>query len=108
MTEAGILKGAAHITGGGLPGNLPRILPPGLEARIQAGSWPELPIFRLLGRVGNLSDNEMWSAFNRGIGMALVVAPRNLKKANLILSQAKERFYPIGRIAKGRHGVVFE
>ncbi len=108
LQEAGILKGAAHITGGGLPGNLPRILPKGLEAHIEVGSWPELPIFQLLHRIGNLPEDEMWSAFNRGIGMTLVVAPPDLTKATRILRQMKEPFYSIGTIAKGRHGVVFK
>ena len=107
LADAGILKGAAHITGGGIPGNLPRILPSGVEAQIEEGSWPELPIFRLLRRIGNLPDDEMWSTFNRGIGMTLIVSPRNLSKATRILKQLGEPFYPIGRIAKGKHGVRF-
>ena len=106
LSAAGILKGAAHITGGGLPGNLPRILPRGLEARIPAGSWPEPPIFELLRRIGNLPDEEMWRTFNRGIGMALVVSPRKLTQAVVLLKRSKEPFYQIGWIAKGKRGVV--
>ncbi|TNE85422.1 MAG: phosphoribosylformylglycinamidine cyclo-ligase [Deltaproteobacteria bacterium] len=68
------LKAAAHITGGGLPGNVPRVLPEGLGARIVRGSWPELPIFTLLRDEGDLSENEMLRTFNCGVGMVLVFA----------------------------------
>ena len=67
-----------------------------------------LPIFELLRRIGNLPEAEMAGAFNMGIGMTLVIAPRNLSKATRILKQAKETFYRIGWIAKGKRGVVFE
>lgn len=65
--------GAAHITGGGFTGNVPRVLPKGLGAVIEKGSWPELPVFRLLRQLGNLSDDEMYRTFNAGLGMVLVV-----------------------------------
>ena len=107
LAETEILKGAAHITGGGIPGNLPRILPKGLEGRIETGSWPELPIFTLLRQIGNVPEADMWSTFNRGIGMTLVVAPRDLSKAERILRKLQEPYYQIGSIAKGRRGVVF-
>ena len=67
------LLGAVHITGGGFTGNVPRVLPKGLGARIQKGSWPELPVFNLLRAQGTLSDAEMYRTFNCGIGMVLVV-----------------------------------
>ena len=107
LAEAGLLKGAAHITGGGLPGNLPRILPKGMEAHIQVGSWPELPIFSLLRRIGGLPEDEMRRAFNLGIGMTLVVAAEDVAKAGRALKKAKETFYRIGTIARGRQGVAF-
>ncbi len=69
----GILLGAAHITGGGIPGNVPRCLPPGCGAVLDAGSWPEPPIFQLLRQRGNLSDEEMHRTFNCGLGMVVVV-----------------------------------
>ncbi len=69
------LLGMAHITGGGFTGNVPRVLPPGLGARIDKGSWPVLPIFELLRAQGNLSDAEMYRTFNNGIGMVVVVRP---------------------------------
>jgi len=107
LAAAGILKGAAHITGGGLPGNLPRILPKGpggLEARIERESWPELPVFSLLREIGNIPDEEMLRTFNMGIGMALVVSPRDLDKAEAILKSLRERFYLIGRIVRKNRG----
>lgn len=67
------LRGAVHITGGGFTGNVPRVLPRGLGAVMHKGSWPELPIFALLRRAGNLSDEEMYRTFNCGLGMVLVV-----------------------------------
>ncbi|MBI4463459.1 MAG: phosphoribosylformylglycinamidine cyclo-ligase [Acidobacteria bacterium] len=108
LTEAGILNGAAHITGGGLPGNLPRILPKGLEARLQAESWPELPVFGLLRELGHLPDAEVWRAFNMGIGMALMVSPRDLDQAGGILKKLREPFYRIGRVARGNRGARFD
>lgn len=73
----GWLRGAAHITGGGFTGNVPRMLPEGLGAVMYAGSWPELPIFRLLRARGGLSDFEMYQTFNNGLGMVIVVAPEH-------------------------------
>jgi phosphoribosylformylglycinamidine cyclo-ligase len=108
LNQEGVLKGAAHITGGGLPGNIPRILPRGLEARIEAGSWPELPVFTLLREIGRVPEDEMRRTFNLGVGMALVVSPKKLAKAAAILKCEKETFYRIGWIARGRRGVVFE
>ncbi|MDP2310455.1 MAG: phosphoribosylformylglycinamidine cyclo-ligase [Pseudomonadota bacterium] len=69
------LLGMAHITGGGFTGNVPRVLPPGLGARIEKGSWPVLPIFELLRAQGKLSDDEMYRTFNNCIGMVVVVRP---------------------------------
>jgi phosphoribosylformylglycinamidine cyclo-ligase len=67
------LKGAAHITGGGLPGNIPRVFPAGLGAMLRRGSWPIPPIFDLLQRAGNLSEEALHRTFNSGLGMVLVV-----------------------------------
>lgn len=108
LNRAGALRGAAHITGGGLPRNVPRILPKGLEARIEVNSWPEPPVFSLLREIGNVPEEEMRRTFNLGIGMALVVSPQKMDKAAAILKQVKETFYRIGWIARGRRGVVFE
>jgi len=108
LNAAGLLNGAAHITGGGIPGNLPRILPKGLEARVRPGSWPALPLFDLLREIGNVPDAEMWRSFNMGIGMILAVSPRNLPEAAALLKKSKQRFYEIGSIYKGKPGVILE
>ena len=108
LNDAGLLRGAAHITGGGIPGNLPRILPQGVEAHVTVGSWPVLPLFELLREIGNVPDAEMWRTFNMGIGMILVTAPRDLPTVSAALKRTKQRYYPIGAIAKGKRGVIFE
>jgi phosphoribosylformylglycinamidine cyclo-ligase len=92
----GRLKGAAHITGGGLVDNLPRILPSGCDAMIDTSSWKVPPIFRLIQRGGDISHEEMYQVFNMGIGMVLVVSERN---ASELLSQTKGKV--IGQIAAG-------
>jgi len=74
----GRLKGIAHITGGGIPGNLPRILPEGLAARLRRGSWPVQPIFRLIQERGNVAEDEMYRTFNMGLGMMVVCAPEDV------------------------------
>lgn len=107
LNEAGVLQGAAHITGGGIPGNLPRIFPKGVAARINVGSWPVLPLFELLREIGNVPDTEMWRTFNMGIGLILVVSPRDLAKATALLKKSKEKFFEIGSITGGKGRVVF-
>jgi phosphoribosylformylglycinamidine cyclo-ligase len=75
----GRLKGVAHVTGGGLPGNLPRILPEGLAARLHEGSWPVPPIFRLIQERGSVAEDEMYRTFNMGLGMVLVCDPSGVE-----------------------------
>ena len=72
LLDSGIIKGLAHITGGGFLENIPRILPEGVGVEINRGSWPELPVFGLMQKLGNVSDHEMFRTFNMGIGMAVV------------------------------------
>jgi phosphoribosylformylglycinamidine cyclo-ligase len=71
----GAWKAAAHITGGGVLGNLPRCLPEGLGAVLDAGSWRVPPIFGLLARLGSIDDDDMYATFNMGLGMILVIDP---------------------------------
>ena len=96
LHRAGLLRGAAHITGGGLPGNLPRVLPRGLRAVIDGDAWEIPPVFGWLARTGNIATEEMLRVFNCGIGMALVVS--NVSSATALLSELGERFALIGRI----------
>jgi phosphoribosylformylglycinamidine cyclo-ligase len=104
---AGLLKGAAHITGGGITDNTPRILPKGLGARVDPDSWPVLPIFQLLRRLGDVEEDDWRRTFNLGIGMILVIGKRDLEKAAKILKKLREPWYQIGEVIKGR-GVKYK
>jgi phosphoribosylformylglycinamidine cyclo-ligase len=110
LDDAGILKGAAHITGGGITDNTPRILPKGLGARIDLGSWPVLPIFEVLKKIGQIPEHDWRRTFNLGIGMIFVVSSRDLAKAGKMLDKIKEPWYAIGAVvkARGRERVVYE
>ncbi|MDA0262538.1 MAG: phosphoribosylformylglycinamidine cyclo-ligase [Chloroflexi bacterium] len=84
----GLINGLAHITGGGLPGKLPAILPDDLAAEIQSGSWPVLPIFQVIQKEGGISDLEMYRVFNMGLGMVAVCPEENVPKILEILPDA--------------------
>ncbi len=99
LHRAGLLRAAAHITGGGLPGNLPRILPDGMAARIDAAQWPLPPVFAWLASVGHVAPTEMLRVFNCGIGMALVVA--DPAPAIALLERHGEHAFKIGQIEPG-------
>ncbi|HXG53220.1 MAG TPA: phosphoribosylformylglycinamidine cyclo-ligase [candidate division Zixibacteria bacterium] len=101
------IKGAAHITGGGIPGNLPRILPPTRRAHIDARSWPRPPIFDLIRRLGRISREEMDRTFNNGLGMILVAAERRVAAVTEALERMGERYFLVGEIRKGVRGVEF-
>jgi phosphoribosylformylglycinamidine cyclo-ligase len=101
-----MLKGAAHITGGGITENTPRILPKGLGVEIRAGSWPVLPVFELLRQIGDIPVDDWRRTFNLGIGMIFVVASKDLKEASKLLKKLREPFYEIGEVAKGK-GVTY-
>lgn len=103
LHRAGLLRGAAHITGGGLPGNLPRVLPHGLIAEIDGDAWELPPVFRWLAEAGNVTPDEMLRVFNCGIGMALVVS--NVSSATALLSELGEPFTLIGRVEAAAEGV---
>jgi len=101
------LRGIAHITGGGLPGNIPRVLPDGLECHIDPNAWHRPEIFQWLQSQGQVADDEMWRTFNCGIGLVIIVAPENAEKAKTLLEQCGETAFHIGQIEVGRAGVVF-
>jgi phosphoribosylformylglycinamidine cyclo-ligase len=94
------VKGIAHITGGGLPGNVPRILPGNVSAKIQKAAWPRPEVFKWLQQTGNVTDEEMWRVFNCGIGMVLVVPREKAQAAIALLEREGERVYDIGTIEK--------
>ncbi len=99
LHRAGLLRAAAHITGGGLPGNLPRVLPAGTQAVLRAGSWPRPPVMQWLAQRGGIADDEMLRVFNCGIGMALVV--EDAAAATALLQGHGETVFEIGRIEAG-------
>ena len=104
LTRLNLLLGAAHITGGGITENTPRILPAGVAAEIQLGSWPVLPIFELLRRLGNVPDDDYRRTFNLGIGMILVVPARQVVKAKRALDRLQEPWHEIGRVIRPKRG----
>ncbi|MEA1981420.1 MAG: phosphoribosylformylglycinamidine cyclo-ligase [candidate division Zixibacteria bacterium] len=95
------IHGMAHITGGGIPGNLKRILPEGLSAEIKKGTWDILPIFDYLKKIGNIDPDDIYSAFNMGIGYILVVPKQEAENVIKHLNQAGEDVFTIGKIIKG-------
>ncbi|HJV45442.1 MAG TPA: phosphoribosylformylglycinamidine cyclo-ligase [Bacillota bacterium] len=100
------VKGMVHITGGGFYDNIPRVLPKGLQAEINRGSWPILPIFNLLQEKGEVSEHDMFRTFNMGIGMILVVSQENAAGVIDELKSLGELAYQIGTIAAGDEEVV--
>jgi phosphoribosylformylglycinamidine cyclo-ligase len=102
------VHGIAHITGGGLLENIPRVVPDGLEVILDRSSWPTDPVFSWLQRTGNVPDTELYRTFNCGIGMTLNVAPRDVDAALASLERSGEAASVIGHIERGSRGVVFE
>jgi phosphoribosylformylglycinamidine cyclo-ligase len=104
LMKDNLLLGAAHITGGGITDNTPRILPAGIAVEIKLGSWPILPVFELLRRLGNVPDDDYRRTFNLGIGMILVVPEKKAVKAKKALDRMKEPWHEIGRVIRQRRG----
>ena len=100
----GWVSSMAHITGGGITGNLPRSLPRNVEAVVQLGSWPVLPIFRYLAKLGNIDRDEILRTFNVGVGMILVVPAKHVAQVESELKRRREKFYHIGRIEATTRG----
>lgn len=100
------VKGIAHITGGGLPGNIARILPDGCQARIQKQSWEVPAIYNILQREGSVEEGEMYRVFNMGIGMVLVITPDSISVALESLKASNESVVELGEIVSGDKGVV--
>jgi len=100
----GWVSALAHITGGGIPANLPRVLPSGVKAEIDLASWPVPAIFKYLARLGTIDTDELLQSFNLGVGMILVVPPKNVKSVEADLKKRREKFFRIGRIERGESG----
>ena len=107
LVEAEAVSAMAHITGGGITENLPRVLPKGTAALVERGTWPLQPIFEHLQQIGRIPPEEMLRTFNMGIGMILVVPSKKFKKVQTVLDRAGEKGYTIGRIIKGERKVQY-
>lgn len=104
LMESVTVKGMAHITGGGITGNVPRVLPENVTAVIEKTAWPLPPLFEWLQREGNVADAEMYRVFNCGIGMVVIVAAEDAARAVDILTAAGETVHRLGRIEARRTG----
>ncbi|MEK7408148.1 MAG: phosphoribosylformylglycinamidine cyclo-ligase [Acidobacteriota bacterium] len=98
LLQRGLVRGAAHITGGGVTDNTPRVLPPGLAAEIDTAAWKPLPVFELLRRIGKIPEDDYRRTFNLGIGMILAVSRRRRAEAARLLDRLGENHYLIGRV----------
>ncbi len=98
------VHGMAHITGGGITDNLPRVIPPGCKARIKKNTWPVPPIFRVIQEGGRVSEDEMLRTFNNGVGMIIAVSARDTAKVISRLKALKETGYLIGEIVRAKRG----
>jgi phosphoribosylformylglycinamidine cyclo-ligase len=104
LAGKGLLRGAAHITGGGLTDNTPRMLPEGLAAEIDMGAWTIPPIFELLRRLGNIPEDDYRRTFNLGIGMVLAVSRAQARRTEQTLLEMGEPFYAIGKVVRRKRG----
>jgi phosphoribosylformylglycinamidine cyclo-ligase len=108
LLDSNLIKGLAHITGGGLTENIPRILPEGTGVSITRDTWPVLPIFNLMQQLGNVADAEMFRTFNMGVGMVVVAATQDAGAIKAHLQERGEAVYEIGRVTEGERKVVIE
>jgi phosphoribosylformylglycinamidine cyclo-ligase len=104
IISRGWVSALAHITGGGIPGNLPRVLPTGVKAEIDLASWPVPPIFKYLAELGKMDRDELLQSFNMGVGMILVVPPKFVKSVEVELKKRREKYFLIGRIERSESG----
>jgi phosphoribosylformylglycinamidine cyclo-ligase len=101
LLNSGKIKGLAHITGGGLLENIPRILPENVSVEIKRGTWPELPIFGLMQKIGNVADKEMFRTFNMGVGMVVICAEEDKE----FLKENLSEYFEVGQIITGNKEV---
>ncbi len=106
LLDAGAIKGLAHITGGGLLENIPRILPKNTSVEIKRGSWPVLPIFTLMQQISNVAEAEMYRTFNMGVGMVIICAASDQEKVQSHFTAHDKTFYEIGRVVEGSRQVT--
>ena len=104
LLAKGRVSAMAHITGGGIPGNLPRVLPSGVKAIVDLDAWPIPLIFKYLAKLGEIDTDELLQSFNMGIGMIVIVPAEHVKEAEADLKRRREKFFRIGRIERGDTG----
>jgi phosphoribosylformylglycinamidine cyclo-ligase len=104
IVSRGWVAALAHITGGGIPGNLPRVLPSGIRAEIDLAAWPIPAIFKYLAKIGKIETDELLQSFNLGVGMILAVPPTHVQSVEADLKRRREKFFRIGRIERGDSG----
>lgn len=97
LLDSGLIKGLAHITGGGFLENIPRILPENVSVEIKRGTWPELPVFGVMQKLGNVEDKEMFRTFNMGIGMVVICSDADKRAVKTFLGECHE----IGSVVRG-------
>jgi phosphoribosylformylglycinamidine cyclo-ligase len=108
LLDAGVVKALAHITGGGITENLPRVLPPGTAALIDKSAWTPSPVFRYMGTFGGVPEDDMYRTFNMGIGFIIGCAAADVSRVTSMLQTAGEtRVTVIGRVVTGEPGVVY-
>jgi phosphoribosylformylglycinamidine cyclo-ligase len=100
ILSRGWVSSMAHITGGGITGNLPRAMPKNVQAVVELGSWPVLPIFRYLAQLGKIEPEELLKTFNLGVGMILIVPAKFVSRVESELRRRREKFHLIGRIER--------
>lgn len=108
VVPPGTIRGMAHITGGGLPGNLPRVFPEGRRAVVRRSAWRVPPIFELIQRLGNVSQNEMDRTFNNGVGFVLVVAAAHADRVLSHLRRRRTGAARIGTVERGVRGLEYD
>jgi len=99
------IEAMAHITGGGFYENIPRVLPPGVSAIVEMGSWPIPPIFRKIQKSGQVTDQEMFRTFNMGVGMVLIISPQSVHRAMSFFKEKGIKSWIIGQIEEGKKDV---
>jgi phosphoribosylformylglycinamidine cyclo-ligase len=107
IEHEGVIKGLAHITGGGLIENIPRILPSNVDVAIREGSWPLLPIFDLIQKIGNVPREDMLRTFNLGVGMVVITSSQFLQFVQDQLNVVREPHFIIGEVVDGNSQVRF-
>jgi phosphoribosylformylglycinamidine cyclo-ligase len=108
LVDQGVIHALAHITGGGLTDNVPRVLPPKLDARIKLGSWPVLPIFQYIFEKGSVARDEMLRVFNMGVGMVIIAGVGEVDTITKHFTRIGQKFFFIGNIVKGSGTVQYD